>query len=494
MAKPKKRPGLMKEMDLDHKYLHFRRTKIVASIGPASASVARLRQLIKGGMNVARINFSHGDAADHVKTIARVRQVARQLKTSVAILGDLCGPKVRVGTFVNDRVLLRDRSTVTITTKNVTGKPGLIPSQYKGLVKEARIGERILLDDGNLEVKVLKKTKDSLQAKVVRGGVLKNKKGMNLPDTDMKISALTAKDKSDARYCIKADVDYLALSFVRFPQDIRDLKKHLKKHGADIPIIAKIEKPEALENISDIISLADGIMVARGDLGVELPAQKVPLIQNKLIELANELNKPVIVATQMMESMIDHSRPTRAEVTDVAGACLAGADAVMLSAETAAGKYPVESLVMMDTVLRETEMYQFFNLGGKFRKAGMEKKTNVQDILGIATAQLSRDLMVRSVFVQTRSGYTARMISADRPAAPIIAVTPSEKVRRRLNLLWGVNPYLAPRELAYKPYLAFSEGLIKKLKLGKRGEFVLLLTGFGGYNKATNSIIVHQIP
>jgi pyruvate kinase len=235
-------------------------------------------------------------------------------------------------------------------------------------------------------------------------------------------------------------------------------------------------------------------MIARGDLGVELPAQKVPLIQNKLIEMANELNKPVIVATQMMESMIDHSRPTRAEVTDVAGACLAGADAVMLSAETAAGKYPVESLSMMDTVLRETEMYQFFNLGGKFRKAGVEKKTNVQDILGIATAQLSRDLMVRSVFVLTRSGYTARMISADRPAAPIIAVTHSKKVQRKLNLLWGVNPYLAPRELAYKPYLAFSEKLIKKLKLGKRGEFVLLTSGFGGDNLATNSIVVHQIP
>ncbi len=265
------------DMELNYKYLFYRRTKIVATIGPASETEQKLRQLIKKGMNVARINFSHGNPADHVRLIARIRKVAQSLNANVAILGDLCGPKIRVGMFINNSIHLKENTRVLITGKNVMGDTGLIPSQYKGIIKQVRAGERILLDDGNLELKVLKKAKDTLEALVIRGGTLKNNKGMNLPDTDIRIAALTNKDRNDVTYCIKADVDYISLSFVRQPQDIVDLKNVLKRSKADIKIIAKIEKPEALENIERIIDLADGIMVARGDLGVEMAPQKVPL-------------------------------------------------------------------------------------------------------------------------------------------------------------------------------------------------------------------------
>lgn len=489
----KSRVGKYIDMDLNYKYLFYRRTKIVATIGPASNSEKKLRQLIRKGMNVARINFSHGDPADHVKLVSLIRKVAHSLHTTVAILGDLCGPKIRVGMFKNDSIRLKEKTKVLVTDKNITGDIGLIPSQYEGIIKQLRIGERILLDDGNLEMRVVRKKRDAIEAVVTRGGILKNNKGMNLPDTDIRIPALTEKDRNDVKYCIRADVDYISLSFVRQPQDIIDLKNVLKRSKADIKIIAKIEKPEALENIDRIIDLADGIMVARGDLGVEIAPQKVPLIQNKLIALANQNNKPVIVATHMMESMITQSRPTRAEVSDIAGACLAGADAVMLSAETASGKYPVKCLSIMDTVLRETEAYQFFNLGGRFSKAGQDQKSKLQGILGIAVSQLSRDLMVRSVFVQTKSGDAARIISSNRPAAPIFAVTHSKRVQRCINLLWGVNPLLISGNISHCKLIKLAEDTIKKLSLGKKGDYIILLSGFSKDRYSAYSIKIHPL-
>ena len=353
--------------DLTHKHLVFRRTKIIATIGPSTSSEEVLTTLIKKGLNVARINFSHGDPEDHLKVIQRIRDISTKLDKSIAILGDLCGPKVRVGKFEGNGLQLVDNTNVLITTEDILGHDNIIPSQYKGIINEAKCGDRVLLDDGNLELRILGKKDNKLEAKVIRGGLLKNNKGMNLPDTKMNISALTDKDKNDVKYCVRGEVDYIALSFVRYATDVEELKDFMKNMGAYIPIIAKIEKPEALKNIENIIDVADGIMIARGDLGVEMPPEKVPHIQNKLIQLSNSHNKPVIVATQMLESMIEHSRPTRAEVTDVAGACLAGADAVMLSGETTVGKYPVETFEVMDSILRETETYQFFSNGGSFK-------------------------------------------------------------------------------------------------------------------------------
>lgn len=481
------------DLDLNHKYLFFRRTKIIATIGPATSSPEKIRQLISKGLDVVRINFSHGNPEDHLRTIRTIRQICRKLNKDVAIIGDLCGPKIRVGKFKNNSVRLKTNSIVTITTRPILGDENIINSQYKGLVKEVSIGAAILLDDGNLELRVIKKLSDSIKAKVIRGGELKNNKGMNLPETKLRISALTEKDKRDVKYCIKGEIDYIALSFVRKSEDIIDLKNYLKRHKANIPIIAKIEKPEALENIARIIELSDGIMIARGDLGVELPTKKVPLIQNKLIQITNQYNKPVIVATQMLESMIEHTRPTRAEVTDVAGACLAGADAVMLSAETATGKYPLETFETMDSILRETEAYQFFSSGGKFKQTVNEEKNDLQTALSLATAQLSADLMVRVIFVITRSGYTARIVSSDRPAAPIIALTQSQNVARKLNLLWGVYPHLSHKEFTLNEYLKYGENLIKKMKLAKKGDFLIMLSGLMDKNITTNSIVIHKI-
>ena len=492
VIKNKKDPDIF-DLDLHHKYLHYRRTKIVATVGPASLSPHNLRALIAKGLDVVRVNFSHGKADDHLRTIRRIRKTAAELNRTVAILGDLCGPKIRVGDFENGSILLKEKTTVTITTEAVTGHGTIIPSQYKGIVKDAAIGDPILLDDGNLELRITKKTKNTLEAKVIRGGGLKNHKGMNLPETTMRVSALTEKDRADALYCIRGGVDYIALSFVRTAADIRALKDHLKRHGAEIPIIAKIEKPEALTNIEAIVDLADGIMIARGDLGVEVPAKKVPIIQNKLIQIANEHNKPVIVATQMLESMIDHGRPTRAEVTDVAGACMSGADAVMLSGETAVGKYPIETFETMDSILRETEAYQFFSQAGNFGKATIFSGNLLLDAMGVATAQLSRDLKVHSIFVLTITGTTARIISSDRPAAPILAFTHSAQVARRMQLFWGVCPHFIKKAMTPEACLVEGEALIKDKKLAHSGDFVIMISGLGRKSGGANTIMMHQV-
>ena len=481
------------DLDLHHEYLFFRRTKIIATIGPSSSSPEKIRELILKGLNVARINFSHGNAQDHLRTIQTIRKISAKLHRPVAILGDLCGPKIRVGKFKNNSVILKENSTVTITVKPVIGDETIIPCQYSKLISEVSVNDQILLDDGNLELKVIKKDRDRVQAKVIRGGILKNNKGMNLPNTKMDIPALTSKDRKDASYCIKGQVDYIALSFVRRSEDIKDLKNLLRRRKADIAVIAKIEKPEALENIREILDIADGIMIARGDLGVELPAKKVPFIQSKLIETCVQHNKPVIVATQMLESMIEHSRPTRAEVTDVAAACLSGVDAVMLSGETASGKYPVEALQMMDSILRETEAYQFFTRGGLFRDATPRSGDRVQNAVSAAIAQLSRDLMVRCIIVATHTGRTAAMVSSDRPAAPIFALTSSEKVLRSLQMIWGVFPHLVKSMFDVKDSLAFTEALMKRLKLAGRGDFMLMITRPGGKKTETSSITLHRI-
>jgi pyruvate kinase len=482
------------DLGLKHKYLYFRRTKIVATIGPASSSPAMIGKLIKNGLNVARINFSHGKAEDHVRTIRLIRKIAAQLNTSVAILGDLCGPKIRVGKFHGDRVMLKEGSLVTITMENVLGAETLIPCQYKRLAREVKTGDHILLDDGNLELRVMGRAGGQVSAKVVRGGLLKNNKGMNLPDTKTEIPALTAKDRKDVQYCIRGGVDYIALSFVRKAKDIEELKGLLRRKKADIPVIAKIEKPEALANIESILAAADGIMIARGDLGVELPAKKVPFVQSTLIEACISHRKPVIVATQMLESMMEHGRPTRAEVTDVSAACLLGTDAVMLSGETAAGKFPAEAVETMDAILRETESYQFFARKGLFRDPVPHRDSGIQDAISAAISQLSRDLMVRCVVVETRTGRTALVVASDRPSSPIIALTPSEQVRRRLQLIWGVVPHLVSgSRFRVEKSIAHVESFMKGLKLANSGDTMLMVRGIGYKKTDIQSITVHQM-
>jgi pyruvate kinase len=494
MDQIKKKTDPMIDLELHSKYLHFRRTKIVATIGPASNTASMMKLLIEAGLNVARINFSHGTHEEHLASINLLRQVSDETGKSIAILGDLCGPKIRVGKFKNDAIELIEGSEVIITTEEILGEPGLIPSQYKNLPDEIKDGHRILLDDGNLELQFLNKVdKYRIRAKVMRGGKLKNNKGMNLPDTKMNISALSVKDKEDAVFAIGAGVDYIALSFVRYGKDITELRDLIKQNNSDIPIIAKIEKPEALENIHEIISLADGMMIARGDLGVELPPQKVPILQSRLVQIANEYNKPVIVATQMLESMIEHGTPTRAEATDVASACMHGTDAVMLSAETAAGKYPVEAIRMMETIIRETETYQFFAHGAKFKRYGARTSDKLHNAIGAAITQLSIDLMVRAVFVVTKTGYTARIISSDRPSAPILTFAVSKNVRQRLNLLWGIYPYAINDDTNAIEHINIGEEYLKKLELANTGDYTLFVSSISDRINENHAIMVHQV-
>ncbi|HEV7886633.1 MAG TPA: pyruvate kinase [Acidimicrobiales bacterium] len=428
--------------------LKRRRTKIVATVGPSSSDAATLERLLAAGVNVVRLNMSHGDHEAHAQAYKEVRAAEAAAGVPVAVLADLCGPKLRVGKFDGGGIDLEPGAVVVVTTRDVVGGPGLIPSQYPTLHSEVRPGARILLDDGQLELRVLSVSGTEIECEVVRGGRLKDRKGMNLPDTTLSTPALTDKDREDAKFVLGLGVDYLALSFVRRAADVLELRALLPSAGSglDAPlIIAKIEHPDALEEIEAIVDAADGVMVARGDLGVELPPEDVPVIQRELVRLARACGKPCIVATQMLESMIEHAQPTRAEVSDVSTAVFSGTDAVMLSAETASGRYPVEAVTMMDRIARKVEGYLFSQSGffgpeppseGSF----LEHELPLREAVALATAQLSRDLRVRAVVALSASGTTARALAAARPAAPVVAVSPHERTARALALVWGVAP------------------------------------------------------
>jgi pyruvate kinase len=460
--------------------LKRRRTKIVATVGPASADVAVLEQLVRAGVNVFRLNMSHGTHDAHRAAYDAIRSAASSCATEVGVLADLCGPKIRCGVFENDRVELETGSTVVVTTRDVVGRDGLIPSQYEQLDRDAKPGTRILLDDGNLELRVERVEGTEITCHVVQGGTLKNKKGMNLPDVEVSAPSLTEKDREDARFALGLGVEFLALSFVRRASDIEQLRELMEAEGsARAAIIAKIEKPEALREIKAILAATDGVMVARGDLGVEMPPETVPIIQSELIDLAREWAKPVIVATQMLESMIGNPRPTRAEVSDVSTAVMAGADAVMLSAETASGSFPVKAVETMDRVARRTEAYLWKQgaFGSILDGNAPTAPTGIASAVTRATSQLSRDLMVRSIFVISRTGLTARLVSSARPAAPVVAVSHDERAVRAMNLLWGVVPTRADAtELENPEDLARS--LVRRYELAGQGDCILRVSGF----------------
>lgn len=454
-----------------------RRTKILATIGPASQDEETIRQLVNAGANVFRLNMSHGDHEGHSRVYQHVRKVAAELEQPVAILADLCGPKIRTGKFKEGAIRLVAGDQVTVTTRNVTGNDRLIPSQYSALADDVVPGSRILLSDGELEFKVEEINGSEITCRVVYGGTLKNHKGINLPGVNVSAPSLTEKDINDARFALDLGVDFLALSFVRNADDMKALREIVAESGKQASVIAKIEKPEALDSAAEILDASDGIMVARGDLGVELQPEQVPVAQSQLIDLARTRFKPAIVATQMLESMINNPRPTRAEVTDIAYAVTLGADAVMLSAETAAGAYPVESVKMMDRIARQTESYLWQSGAyGINREAEIRQKT-VWDIIARTTASMSRDLRAHAVLVISQSGVSAATMSSARPAAPVLAITSREDVRRKMSLLWGVVPVLDedtglinPNELARR--VAQEQGVANP------GECVLLVRGF----------------
>lgn len=464
----------------------YRRTRIVATVGPASREPDKLEALVEAGVNVFRLNMSHGTQEQHREVIARVREISVRLGRHIAILGDLCGPKIRVGTFHGGEMVLVPGQKVTVTTRDVPGGDGLIPSQYAALANDVRAGNRILLDDGLLELRVERVEGTEVQCVVVHGGRLKDKKGMNLPGVALSTPALTQRDRQDARFLLAEGVDWLALSFVRRPSDIADLRKEIEAAGQSTPIIAKIEKPEAVDALAGILEAADGVMVARGDLGVEMPLESVPIIQADLVEQARHAAKPVIVATQMLESMVTQPRPTRAEASDVSTAVMSGADAVMLSAETATGAFPVETVKTMDRIARKVEAWQ--SLETHFQQserdhashaaADRDAALRLRRAVAESTAQLCKDLRVRAVVVRSKGGTSAAQVSSNRPSAPIIALTTDARVARRMNLLWGVIPRVITPEEFEKPKTTARQQA-DALGLVEPGQQLLLLSGLG---------------
>ncbi|MBC8432241.1 MAG: pyruvate kinase [Desulfobacterales bacterium] len=466
-------------IDTDLKLLIYRRTKIVATLGPSSNDSRTIERLITTGINVFRLNMSHGTHDEHSDTYQRIRTAAHKLEKPIAVLADLCGPKIRVGTFHNGRIELVTGNSVTVTSRDVIGRPELIPSQYEALADDVEVGNRILLDDGNIELLVQGVEGTEITCKVVSGGVLSDHKGMNLPGVNISSPTLTEKDRVDAHFALQLGVDFLALSFVRRGSDVEELRALISATNSHVAIVAKIEKPEALDNIDEIMKAADAIMVARGDLGVELPPQVVPNAQNQLIDLARTHRKPVIVATQMLESMIDHPRPTRAEVSDVANAVRSGADAVMLSAETALGKYPVETVKMMDDIARQTEAYLWRQgaFGSLTRNHEAARPFPIEDALSESMAQLSRDLLARAIMIISIQGRSLEVMSSSRPAAPMIGICPDYKSSCIASLLWGVIPVTAdPAEIDNPNLLA--KRIVKELGLTVEGQTILVVRGF----------------
>ncbi len=473
--------------------LQHRRTKIVATIGPASRAPATLRRLSDAGMDVARLNFSHGTHAEHAQVIADLRAVSQDLERPLAILQDLQGPKIRTGTLANGQpVTLRDGARFTITAREVAGDATTVSTTYSDLPNDVHVGDRILLSDGLIELRVTAVAPPDVTCQVVHGGELAEHQGINLPGVAVSAPALTAKDHDDLRFGVAQGVDYIALSFVRRPEDLTAARAALAEaQGAGarpIPIIAKLEKPEAIERLDEILAAADGVMVARGDLGVELPLEQVPGIQKRIIAAANRLRLPVITATQMLESMISNPRPTRAEVSDVANAILDGTDAVMLSGETAAGRFPVETVQVMARIASETEAS-----GTTAHPVAQEAVTAAQAI-SEAARTLADAARVRAIVVFTRSGATAHLISKERPSVPIIAFTPDDAVARCLALWWGIAPKPAHLMETTEALITWVDLQLQVQNLAQRGDTIVILGGMPVARQAkTNFIKLHRI-
>ncbi|NWF94251.1 MAG: pyruvate kinase [Syntrophaceae bacterium] len=451
-----------------------RKTKIVCTIGPASENSQTLEALIAAGMNVARLNFSHGTHEDHLKKIKAIRQISARSGEPVAILQDLSGPKIRIGKVREGGVELRRGEKLILTNRERMGDEKSIPVNYSSLPNEVKPGDRILLADGTIDLQVLESDGQDIQCQVVVGGVLTSYKGVNLPTGTIRVSAFTEKDQSDLLFGIQNGVDLISLSYVKGAADIEKVKDFLKKESADIPVIAKIERKEAVEKIDEILLASDGIMVARGDLGLETPLERIPNLQKMLIRKANTLGKPVITATQMLRSMVDHTQPTRAEVTDVVNAIYDGTDAVMLSEETASGRFPVEALEMMDRIARAAEEEFPFE---QFLKRESDGTTDLPQALSHAAGFLSERVGARAIVVPTESGSTARWVSRLRPRQPILALSRHLSTVRNLNLCWGVYPVLVSDWRDTDDMLERSKRIPKELGMASPGDRVVIIAG-----------------
>jgi len=481
---------------MEHNLGH-RRTKIVVTIGPASWDEATLRALIRAGMDVARINFSHGDHSQHGQTIAAIRRIAQEEKRVVAILCDLQGPKIRIG-GLKEPLTLAEGDTVTLTLDEADGTNNVINLPHPEFLQDIAAGERLLLDDGNLEFSVESATPRVLTCKVVLGGVLGAHKGIMAPDTNLSLPAITSKDRQDIQFALAQKADYLALSFVRSADDILELRQIIKDQGGDVAIVAKIEKHEALEHIQAIIDVCDGVMVARGDLGLEIRVEEVPFYQKRIVKLCNDAAKPVIIATQMLNSMVDSPRPTRAEASDVYNAIIDGTDAIMLSNETATGHFPVESVHTMATIAALAEQDVLCERVHGRRTLGEIETTvdheTIADAISESVFHISGVLKVRAIITLTLTGYTARRVARERPHTPIICVTPNEITYRRMALVWGVSPLIVPGVATIDEMIEVITQTIRKEGLVEKGDTVVIVMGVPFYvGGMTNMLKIHKI-
>ncbi len=470
-----------------------RRTKIVATIGPATQSESVITELIKAGVTTFRLNFSHGDHEDHAERIKTIRKVSSELDLHIGILQDLQGPKIRLGRFKDGPVKVRKGDLFSLTSKDIECNNVIANVTYEKLTDEISVGKRILLDDGRVEMIVEKidNEENLLICKVTVGGVLSNNKGVNFPDVQLSVKALTEKDKKDLEFGLKYGVDWIALSFVRNPSDINEIKDLINEHGYSTPVVAKIEKFEAIDQIDSVLPLCDGVMVARGDLGVEMPPEEVPLLQKELIKKANTLGIPIITATQMLDSMASSPRPTRAEVSDVANAILDGTDAVMLSNETAVGDYPIEAVKTMATIARRIER--------DYPQKAIESHlpSTIPNAISAAVSSISRQLDAAAIIPLTKSGATAHNVSKFRPPTPILATTSEKSVARRLQLAWGVTPILIESQERAAKIFSIAMQIAQEMNILKQGDLVVqtagTLTGISGSTDLIKVGLVREV-
>lgn len=468
------------------------RTKIVCTIGPSSEKVPVLMKMMQAGMNVARLNFSHGTHEEHLRRVTSIREAAGKTGKNIAVMLDTKGPEIRLGYLEKEPVLLEAGKRVTLTVNDERGSESLLPVNYKGLPRDVCPGDRILIADGLIELRVIDKTRKTVECEIINGGELTSQKGVNLPGIVVNLPAVTDRDVDDILFAIKNGFDFIAASFIRKANDVLGIRQIVEESGGHLDIIAKIESREGLNNLDEIIKVSDGIMVARGDLGVEIPVEEVPLVQKKIIEKCNRAGIPVITATQMLESMIHNPRPTRAEASDVANAIFDGTDAIMLSGETAAGKYPLETVQTMVRIAIKAETspdYEEITM-----RRSRSQACTVTDAISHATCTISEDLEASAIITSTETGHTSRMMSKYRPRSPVVAVTPEEKVLRKMALVWGVQPLLVNRTNNTDSMI--SEAIESSLKAGliNPGDLVVITAGVPvGVHGTTNLVKVHTV-
>lgn len=482
-------------MQLD---LNAKQTKIVATIGPASRDPEILRAMIRAGMNVARINFSHGDHKTHGETIATVRRIAEEEDAVIAILCDIQGPKIRIGKLEKEPMMLEQGDEITMTLDKVIGKDGLVSLPHPEFLKDIQVGTILLLDDGNLQFEVKATTAKTITSEVVIGGPLKSRKGVSAPNAKLTLSAITDKDRDDIEFALEQNCDYMAMSFVRNADDIREMRWLMKHLGKDAAIIAKIEMGEALENIEEIIEVTEGIMVARGDLGVETPAEEVPYHQKRIIDLCNAASKPVITATQMLESMTQNPRPTRAEASDVYNAIIDGTDAVMLSAESASGSFPVRAVEVMSNIAQIAEKHLQDSATNKLYPivplSDDHSNESISNAISKATFDISEAIHPTAIVTTTLSGYTTRRVARERPRTPILCMTPNQKTQRLMALVWGVTPLHVQEFGTIDEMISIIIRAAHDRNLVHRGDKLVIIAGVPfGIAGQTNLLKIHTV-